>query len=746
MKIRAKSIIRLAFPYAITVLLPIISVFCLGAIIVSNYSEKVLSDRQRNIMAAVERLDYRIESIEEMSYVIDQNNVMTDYVINGLTGNGNGVIDCLEVMDLLSTFTVSSELTEIYFYDANEERIITSDSTFSSAEVFFRYKYRFEDYSLAECIERLKSTSRGYGTAEKVILNNSEMQAIEYKISVPVGKFGKNQSQLILIVDVKSLFSDFFDLLGDGGEIYVYSHEELVYGSGDRYAALADKTLSSELELIEGEEETVYGMEIKCKNVSWKVKLFVPELAQINNNSLRSTNILWLIVVPVLLSVCMCIYFTYRNHREILELLIYLKGDKQTNEWGEISEEVGYKSVRKYVGRIINENSAYREHVAELHSSQKNSALERLVHNADWSAVEKREALKNIELQVRDDTCVVMCVQFEDISDQKKEIENGAMRDMIIKLLDERAERSCEIFDVSSREIVCVLSGDHEMETIFTELISMLTVEVQYQCGIELKIGVGNAVDSIYDIGKSYEQAKAVIRYSEGSGRIVRMYSEIDRLEDVYYYPMSTDDKISNYMVAERAEEVKGIIWKIYEENFLNQNRRLSLDAIEAVMLRIRNAVFSAAEKQGVSVNETSLRPDGDKNIKGYFLLLTELTDRIVGEITVKKKSVHDSWTAKIKDYVQENFADSTLSIKRISAHFGFHENYISNVFKEEYGQNLSVVIEKFRIEKAKELLDSTGMKIGEIAVAVGYVSDSSFRRAFKRLTGVSPAEFRENH
>ena len=163
-------------------------------------------------------------------------------------------------------------------------------------------------------------------------------------------------------------------------------------------------------------------------------------------------------------------------------------------------------------------------------------------------------------------------------------------------------------------------------------------------------------------------------------------------------------------------------------------------------MLRIRNAVFSAAENQGVSVNETSLRPDGDKNIKGYFLLLTELTDRIVGEITVKKKSVHDSWTAKIKDYVQENFADSTLSIKRISAHFGFHENYISNVFKEEYGQNLSVVIEKFRIEKAKELLDSTGMKIGEIAVAVGYVSDSSFRRAFKRLTGVSPAEFRENH
>ena len=56
----------------------------------------------------------------------------------------------------------------------------------------------------------------------------------------------------------------------------------------------------------------------------------------------------------------------------------------------------------------------------------------------------------------------------------------------------------------------------------------------------------------------------------------------------------------------------------------------------------------------------------------------------------------------------------------------------------------MSVFIEKCRIEKACNLIKNTNMKIGDIAETVGYTSDVSFRRAFKKVTGISPGEYRE--
>ena len=85
------------------------------------------------------------------------------------------------------------------------------------------------------------------------------------------------------------------------------------------------------------------------------------------------------------------------------------------------------------------------------------------------------------------------------------------------------------------------------------------------------------------------------------------------------------------------------------------------------------------------------------------------------------------------------------LSLKQISCELGFHEKYISNLFKSIYGENLYAVVENMRMEKAKELLKNTSLKISEFAEKTGYTSDASFRRAFKKTMGISPVEFREN-
>ncbi|WP_246608721.1 response regulator transcription factor [Paenibacillus agaridevorans] len=97
----------------------------------------------------------------------------------------------------------------------------------------------------------------------------------------------------------------------------------------------------------------------------------------------------------------------------------------------------------------------------------------------------------------------------------------------------------------------------------------------------------------------------------------------------------------------------------------------------------------------------------------------------------------------KISAYIDEHIAED-LSLVRLADEIHFNPSYLSRLFKQERGMKLSEYIEDARFAKAKELLMRTEMKIAEIGASVGYEAPHSFTRVFKKWTGISPHEFRE--
>ena len=123
----------------------------------------------------------------------------------------------------------------------------------------------------------------------------------------------------------------------------------------------------------------------------------------------------------------------------------------------------------------------------------------------------------------------------------------------------------------------------------------------------------------------------------------------------------------------------------------------ISLDSITADETRLYGQDWAAADNSG----KVLLQMYKEQNIRKYFDTVYYIVDRIVAEIEKEKKLVQNHSAIKLMNYVNENYCDSTLSLKRISVVFGLNESYISNLFKKEYGENLSVVIERLRIAKA---------------------------------------------
>ena len=83
------------------------------------------------------------------------------------------------------------------------------------------------------------------------------------------------------------------------------------------------------------------------------------------------------------------------------------------------------------------------------------------------------------------------------------------------------------------------------------------------------------------------------------------------------------------------------------------------------------------------------------------------------------------------------------LSIGSMAEKFGFSESYFSVLFKDTLGEPYSSYLEKLRLNKAGELLTSTDKSVEDIAQLVGYNNSTTFRRAFKRVKGLSPQQYR---
>ncbi|MGB4255495.1 MAG: AraC family transcriptional regulator [Rectinema sp.] len=79
-----------------------------------------------------------------------------------------------------------------------------------------------------------------------------------------------------------------------------------------------------------------------------------------------------------------------------------------------------------------------------------------------------------------------------------------------------------------------------------------------------------------------------------------------------------------------------------------------------------------------------------------------------------------------------------------VAKDFGKKETWMYDYCKNQFGETFSSKLQSFRLSKAKELLAQTELSIEEISIQIGYGNSHSFRRAFKRVFGITPAEYRE--
>ncbi len=94
-------------------------------------------------------------------------------------------------------------------------------------------------------------------------------------------------------------------------------------------------------------------------------------------------------------------------------------------------------------------------------------------------------------------------------------------------------------------------------------------------------------------------------------------------------------------------------------------------------------------------------------------------------------------------EYIRQHYCDPELSVAQLSDRFRLHRTLISKAVKCATGATFSELLQTLRLNRAVELLMHGDATLADIAQATGYASYLSFKRAFVRVYGVSPRDYR---
>lgn len=111
--------------------------------------------------------------------------------------------------------------------------------------------------------------------------------------------------------------------------------------------------------------------------------------------------------------------------------------------------------------------------------------------------------------------------------------------------------------------------------------------------------------------------------------------------------------------------------------------------------------------------------------------------------LVISESSMMPQYDAgKFLKYMADNYR--TITLENAAAHFGFNAAYFSTLFKKLEYTTFTRKLQEIRIEQAKRLLLTTNLTIEKIIPLTGFSEKSYFHRSFKKLTGMTPCQYKK--
>lgn len=716
-----------------------------NGLMVLNQSKDILESR----IAEVERFTRQLAINSELTKLISEEAEGGTYNVYGLWKMARDVADYSQTNNVLQNF---------YIYLNNYNVILGPNVAYLRPEHYYELNhYVGTPYEEWKTTILQKPHEHEIIPLRSFVKDKKEKSVLTIAQSLPLNSFDHPKATVVVLIDeheISKLLEGVAFYYGGWALITDKDGNPLVTNNlGD---LSMESIVSSPAEVTRQtnhfDGETLL-ITTRSEKTGWIYTAGIPKQAlMIKANKIKY--ITWsLSAAAILVGLLIGLLLAYRNSAPINRLLNVFK-DHIVVDNARVKDE--FDLLTGNISNLIADNQLLQMELTKQMPMIKDAYIKRLL-TGEYSTVQEIEAVgSQTGIQIGGKVGYVGMIRmigYEGI-DSKETIEELGVARFIINQELHRMEFPLTTTLLGSDKIALLVQSNAELDLIwrnkFENRLHQLIETVYANYRISVTLAMGGVYSNIIEIHKSFEEAIQAMDYAVyADHKEIVWFQDMMRESTMYNYPLDLEQRLLNTVKAGEAEESKRIITHIFERNF--SERVLSYEMTEQLIVEMKGTLLKLLDQKvfqdadfSESIQNRILQIElthGLEQVKnGLEKLIEEYCERIVK----KKRDVHHETVNGIRCYIDSAFIDSDLTLYRIAEHVRRPEKYISQLFKEHTGENIFDYLERKRIDIASSLLAENHLSIDEIALQVGYNSAHSFRRAFKRVNGVSPSVYRQ--
>lgn len=333
-------------------------------------------------------------------------------------------------------------------------------------------------------------------------------------------------------------------------------------------------------------------------------------------------------------------------------------------------------------------------------------------------------------------------------------------RDVLLLAVNKLVE---EKIHPSRRMIPVILNDDTQATILFfdgeneesrkqvLEDAKLLIASIKEYLNVSISIGISRFYTNLLKCREAFEMGKQALRYRITLGKeSIIFYEDISMIVSgpvVLYYPKEIESLVFDAIRLGDEKQACELIPKLLAE--MKRKNKNSMD-FEVMLVRFVNNLIRLEQLLGMEVlmsrdNDALYhRLLGIRNPEEIErMLIEEVTIPMVQSMKEKTNEQFRCLSEKIAMIIRSEY-DKELSLEIIGERLHYNPNYLSSIFKKEYGTTFSDYLVGYRLEMAKKWLVESDMTIKEIAERLQYHNPQNFIRSFRKKEQITPGTYRK--
>jgi two-component system response regulator YesN len=752
--------------YLLLIVIPLIAGLVMNSSLVSEYENKVEETQLSLLNQTIAYVDGLLEDIQWQSFQISGSTSLLRF-INSPPGDagptGESATLQREILNQLHDSQLYGSSNDSAFYIIFRDR----DTIFTPYTIYHR-----EDFSDGKTFLSIEGTSNAawhrmlfsryhHGTVLPVrrvtIEDFKNKLMIPYIQSIPLsfsGNAGDIEAVLVYFIGA----DDVTAILGGqnyppGGYGYIADAGGAIligYSEGDRPVTAYEIPEGQDQGMFRGTARDEIVIFSRSRRHGWTYVSVLPRSWVFRR--VRTLQVISALVLTLglIIAVALASAIAYRRSTAVSEIFTGLSD--ALDDGASLTPD--YRHLNLGVKRLIESNSSLSREVKKQREFVFSNFINRLL-NGYYGDPETLKEFENY-LGIGNDAtrfCVVSSSFLEAGRLQSLKVieELNQVKVVIRSMAADSLKDALWSYEPSDDRLVLIIRMTEENEkqqmAVLLNVLSDMQSFARTHMPPGLAAGIGSAVSGLARVQASYLEAReAESFFRRSADRQIRSgiwavaFKDIEKDLENYYYPLELEAQLMNAVRAADEHGVADILDRLEEENFVQ--RRVSAESLRFFLLEMKSTVAKLVSALRLDPRDFDLA-EGASPRESYGEIRRRL-EELRSHTGSRKKSHNSELLRRILSYLQGEYADCNISLTSVAGRFSISESYLSFFVKEQTGENFSHHLERIRVDAARDLLESGDEPIHRIASRVGYASDKTFRRVFRRVTGFSPTEYRD--